>query len=1112
MPHPNLTLEQRLDAYYQQINTVILSRQNPISGLLPASTAVNAHGDYTDAWVRDNVYSILAVWGLALGYRQTDTDPGRAYELEHSVVKLMRGLLFAMLRQAQKVEAFKITQSPMDALHAKYNTMNGATVVADDGWGHLQVDATSIFLLMLAQMTASGLSIVFNQDEVDFIQNLVYYIGRAYRTPDYGIWERGNKINHGSTELNASSIGMAKAALTVMDGFNLFGVRGNDSSVIHVMPDEIARCRMTLRSLLPRESSSKEVDAALLSVIGYPAFAIEERDLVDRTRNKVVELLQGNYGCKRFLRDGHQTVLEDTTRLHYEPKELKQFEHIECEWPLFFTYLALDAIFRGDQTAAKDYLGKLENVAIEQAGIKLLPELYYVPEALVEAEKAAPSSQERAPNANLPLVWAQSLYYLAQMLDDGLISVTDIDPLNCHNRSGHIRRATVQIALLAEDDSLQEQLAAYNVPTETLQEIAPIQVRPARELGMAYTQLGKNEKLNLTGRPQRLLRSLSTSKVFKFQSDTLIFLPTFLERDRFYLTLDYHFLVSNIKSELSYIHRNWRQLGRPLVTLLITHDMLNKGMDALLNLVQEFQDGLCGEVPVKLGPLNQLMLTASRDRLDFLPDFDAVAYTEAAFYKPYLQHETASTTPLNSLQEFMLEQEDDLGLLVRKLLESRNLYEQIEILGTLARLKGLMFDTGMCEPGLDAASMAASGPEPGLAEPGAPEPEAESGLPEPRPGQSSRAVPLESVRVGRLIEEVYNKASRGDSNGSPYWSIVRRAAGLLDKLDAGFADAVTDILVRQKQIAVGLAYSEDALISQPMPPTDLLEKLRSFCREDIRDRVLTQEILIYLSLLMKSEPEQFQGLLTLRIGYFIVLLTNDLAQEQSVSQDEAYERLMQLSPFEIKSRLAQMLIGYEQRNRSVFQRESLKLGIQEAEIDWIVPMSELAETKDWLRHRQVEGARGTVPSEFYPSVWKLLNHCKGLIIGDKLERRNRLDSELLLEMTAGEKNFALKVEHLLNKIVAPEYRHVNIEALMELSVIVQSNPDIKFEEYIVLDILIGHAVRLAWLEKHPHHLDRYDEHKTMAWKSFYTSSSYECASFIAQALRFLTRLREMAPA
>ncbi len=77
-----LELLKRLEYYDRQVKTIILSRQNPITGLLPASTAVTAHGDYTDAWVRDNVYSILAVWGLALAYRKVDEDKGRTYELE----------------------------------------------------------------------------------------------------------------------------------------------------------------------------------------------------------------------------------------------------------------------------------------------------------------------------------------------------------------------------------------------------------------------------------------------------------------------------------------------------------------------------------------------------------------------------------------------------------------------------------------------------------------------------------------------------------------------------------------------------------------------------------------------------------------------------------------------------------------------------------------------------------------------------------------------------------------------------------------------------------------------------------------------------------------------
>lgn len=54
------------------------------------------------------------------------------------------------------MEKFKHTQSTKDSLHAKYNTATCSTVVGDDQWGHLQVDATSLFLLFLAQMTASG--------------------------------------------------------------------------------------------------------------------------------------------------------------------------------------------------------------------------------------------------------------------------------------------------------------------------------------------------------------------------------------------------------------------------------------------------------------------------------------------------------------------------------------------------------------------------------------------------------------------------------------------------------------------------------------------------------------------------------------------------------------------------------------------------------------------------------------------------------------------------------------------------------------------------------------------------------------------------------------------
>lgn len=66
------------------------------------------------------------------------------------------------MAQIEKVEKFKTTQSVRDCLHAKYSVNTGKTVVSDDGWGHLQIDATSLYILMLAEMTASGVSKVDN--------------------------------------------------------------------------------------------------------------------------------------------------------------------------------------------------------------------------------------------------------------------------------------------------------------------------------------------------------------------------------------------------------------------------------------------------------------------------------------------------------------------------------------------------------------------------------------------------------------------------------------------------------------------------------------------------------------------------------------------------------------------------------------------------------------------------------------------------------------------------------------------------------------------------------------------------------------------------------------
>lgn len=95
------------------------------------------------------------------------------------------------------------------------------------------------------------------------------------------------------------------------------------------------------------------------------------------------------------------------------------FENIECEWPLFYCYLVLDYLFRGDKATCTDYMDQLEEIMIRNDdGMKLVPELYAVPSECVSAEYKDPGSQNRVPLGQCPFMWAQSLYIIAKLLQE----------------------------------------------------------------------------------------------------------------------------------------------------------------------------------------------------------------------------------------------------------------------------------------------------------------------------------------------------------------------------------------------------------------------------------------------------------------------------------------------------------------------------------------------------------------------------------------------------------------------------------------------------------------------------------------------------------------------
>ena len=1042
---PALEQLERLDA---QVDRVFLARQHPITGLMPASTANTVHGNYGDAWVRDNVYTVQAIWGLALAWRRQGQRPARVYALEQSVLALMRGLMRSMMAQAAKVERFKASQELLDALHAKYDTETGQPVVADNAWGHLQLDATSLFVLQLAQLTRSGLVVVANAAQAAFVQNLIYYLCRAYRVADYGIWERGDKGNNGAPERNASSIGLVKAALEASSGLDPFGPHGDGRHTLWVPPDAVLRLRRALEALLPRESASKEVDSGCLAVIGYPSWGVEGEELRARTQASIHRELGGRYGYSRFRRDGHQTVVEDSTRLHYEPEELACFEGIECQWPLFLAFELVTACMEERWQQAEDLDQRLQQLAVQRGEDWLLPELYRVPASAVAAERQAPGSQPREPNDNVPLLWSQSLWLLGQLLIGRWITPQELDPCGRRlpRRPGCQR---VRLALVPGDAAVAVGLSGEGLPIVTPGD-GDVGIESSHRLAQALALLGRCESLGLSGPPEGATATLAVARLYRCGEQLTAFLPPVLEESTFYLADDPEQLADALLGELRLLQRHWLADGEPLLLVPIAAAPFARRREQVLELARTLASGSFGGVEVQLGTLADHISAAACEAV-------ALPALPPAVPLPAVPLQLAQASGHRSLtvdREQELESTTPLDL-AAQLWGSTSLREQAELLEQLQLRLG--------------ASAQLQAPD--------------------------QALP---VPVTQMVEAVYRRSlEAGD------WEPVRRCAGLLGLVHPHLEDALDDLLARNRQLVVGRNYTSRSRISEPLDSAAIAQRMRQFSGEDSRETILQQELLLALEGLARQRPALLQGTLTFQLGQLLLLLTSELATERKLGSAEAFEALCALPPHGIFRRVGVVLADLT-RARAALQRcEQLHL---RGKALWQAPapVAEKPTGGCWLQHRVRRGALQWVPRNFYPGVWGLLQHCRGLLIGDKLERRNRLDSALLAEKTPDEQNFAVLVEHLLSKIEAPEYRQLSIEALLSLMAFFEANPDVCFDDHIALDVVIGHAVRLGWLEQDPsHRLSDYGSHKAAAWDGFYRASPTRCRELCVGALHQL---------
>ncbi|XP_074695281.1 phosphorylase b kinase regulatory subunit beta isoform X1 [Strix aluco] len=988
------SLWDKLDHYYRIVKSTLLLYQSPTTGLFPTKT----YGDNRKAKIHDSLYCAACAWALALAYRRIDDDKGRTHELEHSAIKCMRGILYCYMRQADKVQQFKQDPKPSECLHSVFSANTGDEVFSHKEYGHLQINALSLFLLYLVEMISSGLQIIYNTDEVSFIQNLVFCVERAYRVPDFGVWERGSKYNNGSPELHSSSVGLAKAALEAINGFNLFGNQGCSWSVIFVDFDAHNRNRQTLCSLLPRESRSHNTDAALLPCLSYPAFALDDEVLFSQTLDKIMRKLKGKYGFKRFLRDGYRTALEDKTRRYYKPAEIKLFDGIECEFPLFFIFMIIDGVFKGNPAQVKEYQDLLDPLLQHTSeGCPVVPKYYYVPADFVELEKKNPGSQKRFPSNSGRdgkfFLWGQAVYIIAKLLADKLVSPKDIDPIGRYippqdqrnvsmrfsNQGPLENDVVVHVALIAESQRLQVFLNTYGIQTQTPQQVEPIQIWAQKELVKAYFHLGVNDKLGLSGRPDRPIGCLGTSKIYRILGKTVVCYSIIFDLSDFYMSQDVMMLIDDIKNALQFIKQNWKMHGRPLFVVLIREDNIRGSrFNPILDMLAAFRKGIVGGVKVHVDRVQTLISGAVVEQLDFLriteteepPVFKSL---EELDLPKHSKVKRQSSTPNAS----ELEQQPDVNIndwknkstyeILQKLNDCNCLASQALLLSILLKREGPNFIT-------------------------------------------------KEGTVAEHIERIYRRAG-----SKKLWSVVRFAASLLGKLVDSLAPSITNVLVQGKQVTLGAFGQEEEVISNPLSPGVIKNIIYEKCHlQDEREAVVQQELVIHIGWIISNSPELFSGMLKIRIGWIIHAMKYELKIRAG---DMPAKDLYQMSPSEVKQLLLDILQPQPQG-------------------------------RGWLNRRQIDGCLNRTPAGFYDRVWQILERTpNGLIVAGKFLPQQ----PTLSDMTMYEMNFSLLVEDMLQNIDQPEYRQIIVELLMVISVILERNPELEFQDKVDLDKVVQEA-------------------------------------------------------
>lgn len=236
------------------------------------------------------------------------------------------------------------------------------------------------------------------------------------------------------------------------------------------------------------------------------------------------------------------------------------------------------------------------------------------------------------------------------------------------------------------------------------------------------------------------------------------------------------------------------------------------------------------------------------------------------------------------------------------------------------------------------------------------------------------------------------------------------------------------MLVNGKQIAVGMtaADSKEIVFDRPMTPSEIQNAIYScFSWTDTIHAVLQQEVVLYCGRLIATNPDIFQGILKIRVGWVVEAMKLYL-EMKGVDSGMDIE-IENLSPFQIRQLLITVLTVSQWANDDKLTT---------------------------LKRRQLEGCLCRVPPNFYNVVWDVLDRCPQ---GIQVQGHHLAAVPTLSNMSRGELSFALLVEEMLHHIPMSERRQVSVELISIVATILSRNPELRFQQVLDLDILLDDA-------------------------------------------------------